>query len=71
MEQRPLSSLTFNRQPRANSQTGGLFPRPSDIRFSCSCLDHAAMCKHVAAVLYSVGAASITRRTYCSSAGGG
>ncbi len=37
-------------------QEGGLFPRPSDIRFSCSCPDHAAMCKHVAAVLYGVGA---------------
>ncbi len=37
-------------------QDGGLFPRPSEIRFSCSCLDHASMCKHVAAVLYGVGA---------------
>jgi uncharacterized Zn finger protein len=37
-------------------QDVGLFPRPSDIRFSCSCLDHASMCKHVAAVLYGVGA---------------
>jgi uncharacterized Zn finger protein len=37
-------------------QEGGLFPRPSDIRFSCSCPDHALMCKHVAAVLYGVGA---------------
>ena len=37
-------------------QQGGLFPRPSDIRFSCSCPDHASMCKHVAAVLYGVGA---------------
>ncbi len=37
-------------------QEAGLFPRPSDIRFSCSCPDHASMCKHVAAVLYGVGA---------------
>ena len=37
-------------------QEGGLFPRPSDIRFSCSCPDHASMCKHVAAVLYGIGA---------------
>jgi uncharacterized Zn finger protein len=37
-------------------QDNGLFPRPSDIRFSCSCPDHASMCKHVAAVLYGVGA---------------
>ena len=34
----------------------GLFPRPSEIRFSCSCPDFADMCKHVAAVLYGVGA---------------
>ena len=37
-------------------QENGLFPRPSDIRFACSCQDHASMCKHVAAVLYGVGA---------------
>ena len=37
-------------------QQNGLFPRPADIRFRCSCPDHAAMCKHVAAVLYGVGA---------------
>ena len=36
-------------------QEGGLFPRPSEIRFSCSCPDAASMCKHVAAVLYGVG----------------
>ncbi len=34
----------------------GLFPRPSEIRFSCACEDHASMCKHVAAALYGVGA---------------
>ena len=34
----------------------GLFPRPKEIRFTCSCLDYASMCKHVAAVLYGVGA---------------
>jgi uncharacterized Zn finger protein len=37
-------------------QQNGLFPMPSDIRFSCSCPDYALMCKHVAAVLYGVGA---------------
>jgi uncharacterized Zn finger protein len=37
-------------------QGAGLFPKPSEIRFSCSCPDHASMCKHVAAVLYGVGA---------------
>lgn len=34
----------------------GLFPAPQEIRFSCSCPDWASMCKHVAAVLYGVGA---------------
>jgi len=34
----------------------GLFPSPAEIRFSCSCPDWAAMCKHVAAVLYGIGA---------------
>ena len=36
-------------------QDNGLFPKPSEIRFSCSCPDSASMCKHVAAVLYGVG----------------
>lgn len=34
----------------------GLFPVPKEIRFQCSCPDWASMCKHVAAVLYGVGA---------------
>ena len=34
----------------------GLFPSPSEIAFDCSCPDWASMCKHVAAVLYGVGA---------------
>lgn len=34
----------------------GLFPSPKEIRFSCSCPDYAVMCKHVAAVLYGIGA---------------
>src|SRR6266404_3402692 len=34
----------------------GLFPRSSEIQFTCSCSDHASMCKHIAAVLYGVGA---------------
>lgn len=33
----------------------GLFPKPKEIRFDCSCPDHAGMCKHVSAVLYGVG----------------
>lgn len=34
----------------------GLFPAPKEIEFTCSCPDWASMCKHVAAVLYGVGA---------------
>jgi uncharacterized Zn finger protein len=34
----------------------GLFPQPREIRLGCSCPDYAVMCKHVAAVLYGVGA---------------
>lgn len=34
----------------------GLFPNPKEIKMSCSCPDWADMCKHIAAVLYGVGA---------------
>lgn len=34
----------------------GLFPTPKQITFRCGCPDGASMCKHVAAVLYGVGA---------------
>jgi uncharacterized Zn finger protein len=34
----------------------GLFPAPGEIKLSCSCPDWADMCKHVAAVLYGIGA---------------
>lgn len=39
----------------------GLFPKPKEIRFNCSCPDHADMCKHIAAVLYGVGVLLDTR----------
>jgi uncharacterized Zn finger protein len=34
----------------------GLFPLPGEISFHCSCPDSARMCKHIAAVLYGIGA---------------
>ena len=43
-----LASLT--------AKDSGLFPSPKEIKLDCSCPDWADMCKHVAAVLYGVGA---------------
>jgi len=37
-------------------RSNGLFPLPGEIKIQCSCPDWASMCKHVAAVLYGVGA---------------
>jgi uncharacterized Zn finger protein len=37
-------------------QGKGLFPKPSEIDFTCDCPDYAYMCKHVAAVFYGIGA---------------
>ncbi|RRJ98824.1 hypothetical protein Ga0100230_010880 [Opitutaceae bacterium TAV3] len=34
----------------------GLFPAPSEIKMECTCPDMASLCKHLAAVLYGVGA---------------
>jgi uncharacterized Zn finger protein len=39
----------------------GLFPKPKEISMTCSCPDSAYMCKHIAAVLYGVGAALDTK----------
>lgn len=38
------------------NQRSGLFPQPSEIKLACNCPDWAEMCKHIAAVLYGVGA---------------
>jgi uncharacterized Zn finger protein len=48
-----FSKVTMERLCR---QKTGLFPMPSEMKFDCSCPDSARMCKHVAAVLYGVGA---------------
>lgn len=37
-------------------QDKGLFPKPREIKLRCDCPDWAGMCKHIAAVLYGVGA---------------
>ncbi|MBP2031866.1 putative Zn finger protein [Clostridium algifaecis] len=39
-----------------SSSKDGMFPTSKEIHFSCSCPDSAIMCKHVAAVLYGIGA---------------
>jgi len=36
--------------------TEGLFPLPEEISFRCDCPDWAGMCKHIAAVMYGIGA---------------
>ena len=41
---------------RVCRQKTGFFPSPDEIKLSCSCPDWAEMCKHVAAVLYGIGA---------------
>ena len=41
---------------RVCQEKTGLFPSPAEIAFKCSCPDWASMCKHVAAVLYGIGA---------------
>ncbi len=41
---------------RLTDQKTGLFPSPKEIRMSCSCPDYSSCCKHLAAVMYAVGA---------------
>jgi len=48
-----LSTSVMERITRPGT---GLFPSPKEIVFSCNCPDSAAMCKHVAATLYGIGA---------------
>jgi uncharacterized Zn finger protein len=56
-----LIELLQGRLSRAVMETvtrrrDGLFPLSHEIRLRCDCPDAASMCKHVAAVLYGVGA---------------
>lgn len=56
-----LQELIEGKFPKAigeifTNQETGLFPLPKEINFNCSCPDGAFLCKHVAAVLYGVGA---------------
>lgn len=37
-------------------RVSGLFPHPREISFECDCPDWAGMCKHIAAVMYGIGA---------------
>jgi uncharacterized Zn finger protein len=48
--------LSTSVMTRLCEEKTGLFPSPRDILFTCSCPDWALMCKHVAAVLYGIGA---------------
>lgn len=41
---------------RLTDRSNGLFPAPKEISMDCSCPDWAGLCKHLAAVLYGVGA---------------
>ena len=56
-----LQELAEGKFPQAladlfTAKGSGLFPAPKEIAFACSCPDWAYMCKHVAAVLYGIGA---------------
>jgi len=48
--------LSDRMMARLCEPVSGLFPSPREIVFTCSCPDRAMMCKHVAAVLYGIGA---------------
>lgn len=54
-----LEDLVYGRFPEdlkeLFSEEDGLFPKPTEISFICSCPDWALMCKHVAAVMYGIG----------------
>ena len=39
-----------------SDHNSGLFPKPGEIKFNCNCPDWAGICKHIAAVMYGIGA---------------
>ena len=41
---------------RLTQQKSGLFPSPREIKMKCSCPDWSDCCKHLAAVMYGIGA---------------
>ncbi|HEY2149148.1 MAG TPA: SWIM zinc finger family protein [Pirellulales bacterium] len=41
---------------RLTQPQSGLFPQPTEIEMDCSCPDYAGLCKHLAAVMYCIGA---------------
>jgi len=49
-------SLSDHVMQVVTDREAGLFPLADEISFECDCPDWATMCKHVAAVLYGVGA---------------
>ena len=49
-------NLSDNVMQVVTDRKNGLFPLPGEISFRCDCPDWAAMCKHIAAALYGVGA---------------
>ena len=49
-------SLSDNVMEVVTDRKDGLFPLPGEISLDCDCPDWAVMCKHVAAVLYGIGA---------------
>ena len=54
-----LNALVEGRFPKELEkifENSELFPTPKQITFDCTCFDYASMCKHVAAVLYAIGA---------------
>jgi uncharacterized Zn finger protein len=47
--------ISENLMNQLASDADGIFPKPSEIKFRCNCLDYADMCPHGAAALYGFG----------------